>query len=85
MGEENILHQFSMLEERVESLIKAMETLTVQNVELQSQVSSLKEELQGKADLENRLTQERAVVRSRIDNLLARMDEISREENRESD
>ena len=77
MDNELILRQFEEIEKRVESLIKVNKSLEATNRELKSKIKGLEEELQAKVEAENNYLEERALIRSRIDSLLVRLEDIT--------
>jgi len=72
-----ILSQFEQIEERVEKLLNVCKSLEDANVELKTEVELLEEELRNKEEAENRYQEERGQVRSRIDGLLSKLDNLS--------
>ena len=77
MDNEFILKQFEEIEKKVESLINVCKSLKTTNLELRNKVERLEEELQGKAETENNYAQERALIRSKIDGLLGRLEDMT--------
>ena len=77
MDNEFILIQFEEIERKVDNLINVCKALETTNSELKNKIKRLEEELQGKVEAENSYAQERALVRSKIDGLLARMKDIT--------
>jgi FtsZ-binding cell division protein ZapB len=75
LDEESILQEFSRLEERIETLVAAVTVLKGENAELKDRVSALLADLDGKTARERRFLEERELVRSRIDSLLAKLSE----------
>ncbi len=75
MDEATILEDFDKLEARLDSLVTAREALVAENAELAERVRTLENRLEEKAGAENRLNQERDLVRSRIDALLSKLGE----------
>lgn len=75
MDEESIFQQFDRLEARFDDLVKACEEIRAKNALLEARVAAQEEELRQKAANENRLIEERTLVRSRIDSLLSRVNE----------
>ncbi len=75
MDEESIFQEFDRLESKVESLIRECNGLRAQNSQIQANVEALELELLEKDESETRLLEEKALVRSRIDSLLARFSE----------
>ncbi len=80
MDNESILRQFEEIEKKVESLIEVNKSLEATNLELRNKIKRLEEELQGKVEAENNYVEERALIRSRIDSLLVRLEDIAKAE-----
>ena len=76
MDNEFFLSQFEEIEKKVENLIVVCNSLEVTNLELSNKIKSLEEELQGKIEAENKFADEKALIRSKIDNLLVRLGEL---------
>ena len=77
MDNDLIIQQFEQIEQRVENLIKTCKDFEAANRELQSQVLKLEETLQTKQETENRYQEEKNLVRSKIDGLLAKLDTVA--------
>ncbi|MDJ0830011.1 MAG: cell division protein ZapB [Desulfobacterales bacterium] len=77
METEHISSQFDLIEEKVEKLIAFCKTLEETNLKLKDKVNQLEKELQAKTDTESTYSEERALIRSKIDNLLTRLDGIA--------
>ncbi len=80
MDNESILRQFEEIEKKVESLIEVNKSLEATNLELRNKIKRLEEELQGKVEAENNYAEERALIRSKIDSLLVRLEDIAKAE-----
>ena len=80
MDNELILRLFEKIEKKVESLIEVNKSLEATNLELGNNIKRLEEELQGKVEAENNYVEERALIRSRIDSLLVRLEDIAKAE-----
>ena len=80
MDNELILRQFEEIEKKVESLIEVNKSLGATNLGLRNKIKRLEEELQGKVEAENNYVEERALIRSRIDSLLVRLEDIVKAE-----
>ena len=76
MDNELFLGQFEEIEKKVERLIEICKSLEVTNLKLSNKIKSLEEELQGKIEAENKFADEKALIRSKIDNLLVRLGEL---------
>ena len=77
MENELILQQFDEIEKKVEKLLEALKSLESTNKELEERIRQLNTELQGKVEAETKINEERDLIRSKIDNLLIRLDEIA--------
>jgi hypothetical protein len=73
----NILKQFETIEARLEALIQLCREKEDQNKELISRVDELEEELRTKVEAEHRITEEKSLIRTRVDNLLKRLEDIT--------
>lgn len=77
MDNEKILRQFDEIEQKVEKLIDVSKSLEATNLELNNKVEKLELELQAKLETENNYQEERALIRSKIDSLLVRLEDIT--------
>ena len=77
MENEEILQQFDQIEQKVGKLVEVSKSTEATNVELRKKIDSLEKELQGKLEEEKTYIEERELIRSKIDNLLVRLDEIT--------
>ena len=77
MEKQAILSQFEEIENKVEKLIDVCKSLETANLELNNKIKRLEEELRGKVEAENSYQEERALIRSKIDSLLGRIEEIT--------
>lgn len=80
MENEVILRQFEEIEQKVEKLIARCKSLEADKSQLINKIEQLERELQEKTDAEKHYTEEKAFIRSKIDNLLARLDDIAEEQ-----
>ncbi len=80
MDNEFIIRQFEEIEKKVERLIDVCKSLEATNLELENKNKKLEEEIQSKTEAENNNAQEKALIRSKVDNLLARLGEIEKPE-----
>jgi len=74
---EQILLQFDEIERKVETLIAAKNAIEAANTELRNENQRLSEELRGKIEAEKSYQEERDLIRSKIDNLLVRLEEMA--------
>lgn len=77
MENEAILRQFEEIERKVERLIEANQSLQKMNSDLNARISQVEMELREKTEAETLLNEERTLIRSKIDRLLGRLEEIS--------
>ena len=77
MENEQILQQFDEIERKVEKIIAAKNALEAANAELRNENQRLTDELQGKLEAEKSYHEERDLIRSKIDNLLVKLEEMA--------
>jgi hypothetical protein len=76
---EFVLKQFEEIERKVVKLIETCKALEATNLEQKNKIISLEEENQGKVEAERICAEEKALIRSKIDGLLVKLDEVSKE------
>ena len=69
--------KFDQIEQRIGRLVEASKSLEATNEELRKKIETLEKELQGKTETEKGYLEERDLIRSKIDNLLVRLEEIT--------
>lgn len=72
-----ILKQFEEIEQRVEKLIEICNALEATNLDQKNKIKTLEEEIQGKVEAERSYVEEKALIRSKIDGLLVKLDTVS--------
>ncbi|MFC1816328.1 cell division protein ZapB [Thermodesulfobacteriota bacterium] len=77
MDNELILREFDKIEKKVERLIEVLKTLEATNSELRNKIESLNTELQDRVATEKNYAEERDLIRSKIDSLLVKLEDIS--------
>ena len=77
MHNEEVIRQFEEIEHKVERVIEACKSHEATNLELINKIGRLEEELQKKTEAENNYLKERALIRSKIDSLLVRLEDIT--------
>ena len=77
MDNEFIIQQFDAIEKRVEKVIEICRSLEATNAELRDKIKALELELQAKTDNERRQDDATALIRSKIDNLMSRLENIT--------
>ena len=70
-----ISNRFKEIEKKVERLIEVCKDHEAANLELKKKIKDLEEELLGKIEAEKSYAQEKALIRSRIEHLLVRIEE----------
>jgi len=76
LNDEFVFRQFEEIEQKVERLIEICKAHETANLELKLKIKSLEEEIQGKVEAERSYAEEKALIRSKIDGLLTRINEI---------
>jgi protein-arginine kinase activator protein McsA len=76
LDNELILRQFDEIEKKVEGLIKVFKTLEATNLELRNKIESLNTALQDRIEAEEKYAKERDLIRSKIDSLLVKLEDI---------
>jgi len=72
-----LMQQFEEIEQKVERLIAICSSLEVKNIQLRNTISSLEEELRLKAEALENYSEERTMIRSKIDTLLVKLENIA--------
>ena len=72
-----IVRQFEDIEEKVERLIGVCRRLEAANSELSNKIEQLEKDLQDKIEEEKRYQAEKDLIRSKVDSLLAKLEDIS--------
>jgi len=71
----NISNRYNEIELKVERLIAICKDHEAANLELKKKIKDLEEELLGKIEAEKSYAHEKALIRSRIERLLVRIEE----------
>ncbi len=77
MDNEILDSKFNDIDEKVDFLIELCQTLQVENAELMAKVKDLEAELDRKNETEERYAEQQAVIRSKIDGLLLKLNNFS--------
>ncbi len=77
MDHEKVLRQFDEIEQKVGKLIDVCKSLEATNLEFKTKIERLEEELQGKVEAENNYQEERTLIRSKVDSLLTRLEDLT--------
>ena len=79
MDQETVIRQFDVLENKINGLIKACKQYEVEIAQLRQENETIKEQLHQKADDEKRNEELKALIRTKIDSLMGRLDEVTEE------
>ncbi|NOY70130.1 MAG: hypothetical protein GXP53_11725 [Deltaproteobacteria bacterium] len=77
METDEVMLQFDDLERKINNLIERCNTAEAAGSELTIRIEKLESELQAKEDMLNRYSQQKVQVRSKIGDLLTRLNNIS--------
>ncbi len=75
MDIDDVMRQFDLLEKKIEQLLEQRNTLEQQNLELTQKVGEIEAALEEKAEEENQYAKQKVLIRSKIDNLLEKLDQ----------
>jgi hypothetical protein len=70
-----VSNRFNEIEKKVERLLEICKNHEATNLELKKKIQDLEEELLGKIEAEKSYAHEKALIRSRIERLLVRIEE----------
>ncbi len=76
MDNNQITKNFDEIEIKIQKIIEVRKSQESEIQELKDYIAQLEEELQEKIDAENKLIEERLFVRSKIDSLLSKLQDI---------
>ena len=77
---DGISGQFDKIEGKVERLIEVCRSLEATNSELEGRIKDLEQELRSKIEAENQYSEQKDLVREKIDHLLSKLDSFSASE-----
>jgi uncharacterized membrane-anchored protein len=78
VDDQSLINQFQTIESRLDALIQICKDKDKQNKELSLRIEKLEEELRTKVEAEQKYVEEKALIRSKVDQLLMRLDEIAK-------
>jgi predicted nucleic acid-binding Zn-ribbon protein len=79
LDRETVLQQFSQLEKKIEDLIESCKRLESTNADLNQQNQQLSQQLEEKIATEQEHDDLKGLIRSRIENLMGKLDGIAGE------
>lgn len=74
---ENVMLQFDQIEQKIGLLIKRCRNLEAENSQLIEKVRRLETTIQSNIETENRFAEQKEMIRSKIDNLMERLENLS--------
>ncbi|MFO7752536.1 MAG: cell division protein ZapB [Desulfobacteraceae bacterium] len=77
MDNETVNDKFDDIDEKVDLLIEYCGSLQAENAELKSRVETLQAEVDSKNESEEKYNEQQAVIRSKIDGLLSKLNNFS--------
>lgn len=77
MDNDEVMLQFDEVERKIGQLVEQCRSLKARNAELAEKVETLEEELRKKTEQENSYSEQKTLIRSKIDGLLSKLDEFS--------
>ena len=72
-----LMRQFEEIEQKVERLIAICSSLEVKNIQLRNNISGLEAEIRLKTEALENYSEERTMIRSKIDTLLVKLENIA--------
>jgi cell division protein ZapB len=76
---EAILQQFELIEQKVEHVVQARKQLQKENEDLNIRIGQLENQIREKTEAEKKNGKTTALVRTKIDSLIGRLDGITEE------
>ena len=73
MGNEQLFSQFDEIEKKVENLFEKIQSLEAINAQLKETISDLEKGARKKAEEEEKYSEEKALIRSKVDGLIQRI------------
>lgn len=81
VDDQSLINQFQTIESRIDALIQICKDKDTLNKELSRRIEKLEEELRKKGEAEERYAEEKALIRSKVDQLLMRLEAIANTDN----
>lgn len=77
MEKQIVIEKFDAIERKIEGLIETNQQLTNDNIRLQEKVEELNQQLELLRENEQRQEEVKSIVRSKIDTIMAKLDDFS--------
>lgn len=77
MDNEILDNKFADMDEKIDFLVELCQSFQLENIELKNKVERLEAELNKKNETEERNAEQQAVIRSKIDGLLEKLNNFS--------
>ncbi|MDY0376434.1 MAG: DUF904 domain-containing protein [Desulfobacterium sp.] len=77
MDNEILDNKFADIDEKIDFLVELCQSFQLENIELKNKVERLEAELNKKNETEERNAEQQAVIRSKIDGLLEKLNNFS--------
>jgi protein-arginine kinase activator protein McsA len=78
VDDRSLINQFQTIESRLDALIQVCKEKDNLNKEMRLRIEKLEEELRTKIEAEQKYAEEKALIRSKVDQLLKRLDEVAK-------
>lgn len=78
MEKDRLFDQFAAIEDKIQRLLDVCRSQQTAILDLQHKIKQLEEELSAHKEAVKRHTEDKALIRTRIDNLLAKLEEATR-------
>ncbi len=78
MDDRSLINQFQTIESRLDALIQVCKEKDNLNKEMRLRIEKLEEELRTKIEAEQKYAEEKALIRSKVDQLIKRLDEVAK-------
>jgi FtsZ-binding cell division protein ZapB len=80
LGNEQINSKFDEIDIKVDTLLERFRSLQEENQDLSQRINQLESDLEQRIQNETRISEQEAVIQSKIDGLLAKLDSFARSE-----
>lgn len=77
MEKQIVIEQFDAIERKIEGLIETNQQLTNENIRLREEIEALTHQLESLQENEQRQEEVKTIIRSKIDKIMAKLDDFS--------